>query len=284
VKIKFDNQITQSNTPSCEFYLMVLELEALFVGNYMTAYPISVLPEVSLPECISFMAKRGIGNLIVSTEEGDPLGVLTERDILKQIVEKNTLPNIDLKKILLTPFEMVSPNTSIQSAAELIISKKARLLVFTDSNKLVGIITPSDLLRAFRKTYVAPILDDVISKKVYHVGYNDSIFDACKLMYEKRVGSVIVDGKNSEFGIFTERDLVFKVLNNRVNLDEAINLYSSFPLITAPDILANEAANIMAQHHIKRLVLRDQEKISGIVTVRDIIDAYQSKSPQIRNY
>jgi signal-transduction protein with cAMP-binding, CBS, and nucleotidyltransferase domain len=103
-------------------------------------------------------------------------------------------------------------------------------------------------------------------------------------MYEKRVGSVIVDGKNSEFRIFTERDLVFKVLNNRVNLDEAINLYSSFPLITAPDILANEAANIMAQHHIKRLVLRDQEKISGIVTVRDIIDAYQSKSPQIRNY
>jgi CBS domain-containing protein len=103
-------------------------------------------------------------------------------------------------------------------------------------------------------------------------------------MYEKRVGSVIVDGKNSEFGIFTERDLVFKVLNNRVNLDEAINLYSSFPLITTHDILANEAASIMAQHHIKRLAFRDQEKISGIVTVRDIIDAYQNKSPQIRNY
>jgi len=263
---------------------MVLELETLFVGNYMTAYPISVLPEVSLPECIRFMARRGIGNLIVSTEEGDPLGVLTERDILKQIVEKNTLPNINLNEIILTPFEKVSPDISIQSAAELIISKKAQLLVFAEPNKLVGIITPSDLLRAFRKTYLAPILDDVISKKVYHVGYDDSILDTCKLMYEKRVGSVIVDGKNSELGIFTERDLVFKVLDNRVKLDEAIHLYSSFPLITAPEILANEAASIMAQHHIKRLVLQDQGKISGIVTVRDIIDAYQSKSPQIRNY
>ena len=62
------------------------------------------------------------------------------------------------------------------------------------------------------------------------------------------------------------------------------SIFIPFPLITTPDILANEAASIMAQHHIKRLVLRDQEKISGIVTVRDIIDAYQSKSPQIRNY
>ena len=263
---------------------MVLELESLLVGNYMTAYPISVLPEVPLPECISFMARRGIGNLIVSTEEGDPLGVLTERDILKHVAEKNTLPNVDLKEVTLTPFEKISPNTSIQNAAELIISKKARLLVFEDSNKLVGIITPSDLLRAFRKTYVAPVLDDVISKNVHHVRYDDSILDTCKLMYEKRIGSVIVDGKNSEFGIFTERDLVFKVLNNHVNLDEAINLYSSFPLITTREVLANEAASIMAQHHIKRLVLLDQEKISGIVTVRDIIDAYQSKAPQIRNY
>ena len=263
---------------------MILELETLFVGNYMTAYPISVLPEVSLSECINFMARRGIGNLIVSTEEGDPLGVLTERDILKQIVEKNTLPNINLNEIILTPFEKVSPNISIQHAAELIISKKARLLVFAEPNKMVGIITPSDLLRAFRKTYLAPILDDVISKKVYHVGYDNSIFDTCKLMYEKRIGSVIVDGRNSEFGMFTERDLVFKVLDNRVNLDETIHLYSSFPLITAPEILANEAASMMAQHHIKRLVLQDQGKISGIVTVRDIIDAYQSKSPQIRNY
>lgn len=263
---------------------MALDLETLVVGNYMTAYPISVLPEVSLPECVSFMARRGIGNLIVSTEEGDPLGVLTERDILKQIAEKNTLPDISINEIILTPFEKVSPDISIQSAAELIISKKARLLVFADPNNLVGIITPSDLLRAFRKTYLAPILDDVISKKVYHVGYDDSVLNTCKLMYEKRIGSVIVDGKNSEFGIFTERDLVFKVLDNRVNLDERIDLYSSFPLITSPAILANEAANIMAQHHIKRLALQDKGKISGIVTVRDIIDAYQSKSPQIRNY
>jgi len=35
----------------------------------------------------------------------------------------------------------------------------------------------------------------------------------------------------------------------------------------------------MALHHIKRLALTDNEKITGVVTVRDIVDAYQSGSP-----
>jgi len=264
---------------------MVLELNTLYVGNYLTAFPISVLDTVSLCDAVGFMARRGIGNLIVSTDDGEPLGILTERDVLKQIVEKDIFPDIELSKMILTPFLKITPDTSVQRASELIISQKARLLVFADSDKLVGVITPSDLLRAFRKTYVAPTLDDVVSKNVCHMAYDESILDVCKAMYDKRIGSVIVGGKDSGHGIFTERDLVFDVLNNKVQLSESVELYSSFPLITAKDgILANEAASIMASHHIKRLALTDNEKIIGVVTVRDIVDAYQSGSPQIKNY
>jgi CBS domain-containing protein len=60
---------------------LVLETDALFVGNFLTAFPISVLDTVSLPEAVGFMARRGIGNLIVNTDEGKLLGILTERDI-----------------------------------------------------------------------------------------------------------------------------------------------------------------------------------------------------------
>ena len=264
---------------------MPLELDTLFVGNYLTAFPISTLDSTSLRDAVGFMARRGIGNLIVNTDESKPLGILTERDILKQIVEKNTLSDVELSEIILTPFVKITPDTSVKRASELIISQKARLLVFADSGNLVGIITPSDLLRAFRKTYVAPPLDDFVSKNVCHMTYDEPILEACKIMYDKRIGSVVVERKDSDYGIFTERDLVFKVLNNKVQLDEPLELYSSFPLITTKDgILANDAASIMALHHIKRLALTCDEKIVGVVTVRDIVDAYQSDTPQIRNY
>src|SRR3972149_3460609 len=203
---------------------MVLHVTDLPVGNYMTAYPISVLPDVSLGEAIGFMARRGFGNLIVSEEDGTPLGILTERDILQQIVSTKTLPNVKIKEVSQQPFVKIKPDTSILDAAKSMISKKG-------------------------------------------------------------IGSVIVEGSHSDYGIFTERDLVFKVLNNHVQLDEKIELYSSFPLITAEDgILANEAASIMAANNIKRLALKDQDTITGIVTARDIVEAYQNESPHIKNY
>jgi len=77
---------------------MVLELDTLYVGNYLTAFPISVLDAVSLRDAVGFMARRGIGNLIVSADDGEPLGILTERDVLKQIVEKDIFPDIELLK------------------------------------------------------------------------------------------------------------------------------------------------------------------------------------------
>jgi len=231
------------------------------------------------------MARRGFGNLIVSEEDGTPLGILTERDILQQIVSTKTLPNVKIKEVSQQPFVKIKPDTSILDAAKSMISKKARLLVFADSDKLVGIVTASDLVRAFRRTYVAPSLEEVVSKKIHRMSFNESILDAVQMMFEKGIGSVIVEGSHSDYGIFTERDLVFKVLNNHVQLDEKIELYSSFPLITAEDgILANEAASIMAANNIKRLALKDQDTITGIVTARDIVEAYQNESPHIKNY
>lgn len=40
----------------------------------------------------------------------------------------------------------------------------------------------------------------------------------------------------------------------------------------------------MAANNIKRLALKDQDTITGIVTARDIVEAYQNESPHIKNY
>src|SRR3972149_5247519 len=139
---------------------MVLHVTDLPVGNYMTAYPISVLPDVKI------------------------------------------------KEVTQQPFVKIKPDTSILDAAKSMISKKARLLVFADSDKLVGIVTASDLVRAFRRTYVAPSLEEVVSKKIHRMSFNESILDAVQMMFEKGIGSVIVEGSQSDYGIVTARDIV----------------------------------------------------------------------------
>lgn len=221
------------------------------------------------------MADMVFATLIVMEEEKSmPLGVLTEREILHYVVTEGKIPDKLVKDTFIQPFLSVVPDTTILEAARLMITKRSRLLVFADNDKLVGIITASDMLRAFRKTDMAPVLDSVISKKVYHCPDDTSILDAARLLHEKNIGSVIVE-RDSSHGIFTQRDLV-KILDKEVDLSSSIGQYSSYPLVTAKiDIHVNEAASIMAAKNIKRLPLMENESIVGIVTARDIVDAFQ---------
>ncbi len=253
---------------------MGLKIDELLVGNYMSEYPISVKPEIPFATVVDFMADSRFSTLIVMEEEKPmPIGVFTERGIIRHVVSGKTMDQ-SIKQELIQPFVSVTPDTTIIAAAKLMISKKSRILIFADTDKLIGTITASDMIRAFGETDKDPSLEEVISKTIYHCPFDTTILDAVKLLDEKNIGSILVT-RDSLHGIFTQRDLV-KVLVKGENLQSSVGSYSSFPLVTAKkDILANEAAKIMSSKNIKRLGLTENGSLVGIVTARDIVDAYQ---------
>ncbi len=253
---------------------MVLKINDLPIANYMTPYPISVNPNVSFNEAVQFMAERGFGNLIISDEKM-PKGILTEREILQSIALGKDVSKLKVGDMGSQPFVRIPPDYSVLEAAQTMILRKKRLLVFADDDKLVGIITASDMIRAFRKTKDKPTLDKVVSTKIIKCNYADTILDAVKVMHDKRIGSVIIDNMKG-YGIFTERDLLVNVLSNEVDLKGQVGGYASSPLVVADQgIKANKAASIMAAENIKRLGLIKDGVLVGIVTAMDLIDAYQ---------
>ena len=254
---------------------MVLDTIKLRVGDYMTPDPISVGPETKLEDAIAIMAKKNIGNLVVN-KNGKPSSILTEREVLTYLVREGQIPDIEIKDVPTKLFAVVTPNDLVLDAAKTTIEEKKRLLV-SEKEKIVGIITVSDMLRGLRTTGGNPKLDNVIRKKVYDCVYHDSIFKAVKIMYKKRVGSVIITKDDTPYGIFTERDLLTRVLVKDVDMQDRLAKYSTSPLITAHlGIQGNDAAEIMAINKIKRLALTKEDKVVGMVTARDIVDAFSS--------
>jgi len=253
---------------------VILKTTELKVADYMTPNPISVGTDFPFQDAIGIMEDKGIGNLVVN-EDHAVKGLFTEREILQYITSYGEIPEILMKEVLLQAFTGISLDATLISAAKIMILEKARLLVFVNK-KLVGIITASDILRGFRKTESNPLLDKVMSTKIYQCTYDDSIINATKIMDEKRIGSIVITKNNNPFGIFTERDLLVNVLANEVDLKSNVGGYCSTPLITTKiGMGGNEAANLMAEKKIKRLVLTDKDKVVGIVTARDIVDAFQ---------
>lgn len=253
---------------------MVSDKLELKVVDYMTPNPISVKPTLKLRDAISIMAKKKIGNMIVDDKKGRPSGILTEREILTYLVKDGGIPDIEMGKVQTKPFTVISPGDLVLDAAYILLEKKRRLLVF-DDEKLVGIITASDMLKGLRSIGENPDLEKVISTRVYSCEYFDSIFKAINLMFKKRIGSVLVMKNEVPFGIFTERDLM-EVLTKNVSLQERLANHAVHPLITAKyGIKGNDAVEIMNKNKIKRLALKKNDAIVAMVTARDIVDAFR---------
>jgi signal-transduction protein with cAMP-binding, CBS, and nucleotidyltransferase domain len=94
-------------------------------------------------------------------------------------------------------------------------------------------------------------------------------------MGDQRIGSVIVTRKGQPAGIFTERDLLTAVLAEGKPLNTQVGDTASSPLITVPDGTSiHKAAITMAMKHIRRLPITRGKKLVGIVTARDLVEAY----------
>ncbi|MDE1843886.1 MAG: CBS domain-containing protein [Thaumarchaeota archaeon] len=250
--------------------LKTLELK---VADYMSPKPLVVKDDFNFIDAIEIMADEEIGNLVVEKRH-KPIGILTERQILEHLSKYEKILSIGLDEIKLCPFAVIGLDTRVIDAAHLMIKKKTRLLVF-DNKKLVGIITATDMVRAFRRTGANPDLTKVLSTKLYAVNYDDTILAASRLMHKKRIGSVIVLKNKKPCGIFTERDLLVNVLSNDVETHNFVGGYCTMPLVTAGlGIKGGDASKVMSKNKIKRLVLTKAKKIHAIVTARDIVEAF----------
>lgn len=107
-----------------------------------------------------------------------------------------------------------------------------------------------------------------IMRKIIVIDDSLSVKQAAKIMNEKKVGSLIVIAGSKIRGIITERD----ILTNVGVLDENVKKIMSKDVITiSPDASLDEAAQVMAEHEIKRLPVLDGDELVGIVTATNLI-------------
>jgi len=116
---------------------------------------------------------------------------------------------------------------------------------------------------------------DVMVSPVITVDANTTIEEVCRIMGEKHIGSVIVTEGGKPAGIFTERDLLTKILVKDVKLlKERVKEFMSSPLtVITPDFELREAARIMTQLKIRRLPVVEEGQLLGIITSADITRA-----------
>ncbi len=130
----------------------------MFVRDYMSINPISVEPNDSIGDALELLKDHSIRRLPVVSKKR-LVGLVTETDLLKaspspatslSIHEINYLyPKIKIRDIMTKDVVTISPDAAIEEAAVMMREKKFGTLVVEEKGNLVGLITESDLFKAF---------------------------------------------------------------------------------------------------------------------------------------
>ena len=121
----------------------VISVRDIMTVNVKTAHPDAIIIEV-----IRKMTKFEVGSVVIIDSSKRPVGIVTERDILRKVVEPR-LP-VDIVRaleVMASPLVSINPDVSVEQAAKLMSDKRIKKLPVVEGNKLVGIVTSMDVVR-----------------------------------------------------------------------------------------------------------------------------------------
>jgi CBS domain-containing protein len=116
------------------------------VKEIMTRDVITVDLQTSCVDAAKKMLEHGIGGIIV-TDSNYPVGIVTERDLVRKVISYNRRPSSMLvKEVMTSPLITVHSLESVNEAMRKMFKLRIRRLPVVDENRLVGIVTDTDLL------------------------------------------------------------------------------------------------------------------------------------------
>ena len=120
------------------------------VRDIMQKKVITIELQKTVQNAAVILKEKHISFLVV-VKDSKPVGVISERDIVRKVVAVNVDPkSTQLEVIMSKNFKWVEPNASIESAVQKMLNNNIRRLVVLEDENLAGVITQTDLTEFLR--------------------------------------------------------------------------------------------------------------------------------------
>jgi len=108
---------------------------------------ITIVPDDSIHAAAKLMNQHGIGGLVVTDDDGQMIGIITERDVLRRVVAERRDPaTTAVREVMSTPVVSCRAGAKLEECGAVMTAKRIRHLPVADDDGLVGIITSGDIL------------------------------------------------------------------------------------------------------------------------------------------
>ena len=115
--------------------------------------PITIRPEQTVRDALVLLAKHNIGALVVVNAASMPVGIVSERDIVREAARNEQVFGRAMSEIMTRDVITGVPEDDLASVANLMTEKRIRHLPVVTGGKLIGIISIGDVVKAQRDKY-----------------------------------------------------------------------------------------------------------------------------------
>jgi len=121
---------------------------SMSVRNVMSEKLEKIIENMSAQEAAKKMGAVNTSSLLVTDFNDKPVGIITERDLVRRVVANDAnSKTVVIKEIMSSPIATIDANSSVETAADLMMQNQVRHLLVVDNedvNKPLGIITSTD--------------------------------------------------------------------------------------------------------------------------------------------
>ncbi|WP_448555824.1 EAL domain-containing protein [Thalassotalea montiporae] len=232
-------------------------------------------PSATLNQAASLIRQHKTSSILVKSEQNDIVGIWTEADCTKLDFTRPAMFEQSISRFMSSPVISVQTDTPLQEIILEFHRHKIRHIMVTDSNnKMVGIISQSDVIKRQRIEHYLELrkVEQSYNPRIKLLTEHDSLNDVVQIMANKKHSSVIIQhSQTGEYGIITERDLL-KVLAKGDNKKPVWEIAAS-PLISIGiDQSLLEGYLTLQRYRIRHLGVLDKHgKILGVLSQQNIL-------------
>ena len=114
---------------------------------------ITIQPDRTVQEAVGLLAQHNIGAMVVTEKDGHPVGVISERDIVRALVRGEDVLTKTVDQVMTKTVISALPQDDIQSVMQTMTDKRFRHLPVVEEGELSGIVSIGDVIKALLAEY-----------------------------------------------------------------------------------------------------------------------------------
>jgi CBS domain-containing protein len=114
---------------------------------------ITVRPDQSIKEAVGLLVRHNIGALVAVDDAGKPVGILSERDIIRMAARRDDVFGLSVREVMTKDLISASPQDDLKSVMQTMTDKRFRHLPIMDQGQLAGIVSIGDVVKTLLGQY-----------------------------------------------------------------------------------------------------------------------------------